>query len=172
MSGQRRKIWLPTAQNSMKTSQLSSTRNGHAGDDLDDRPKFGVVIIYEDGAAGRRAKHFYDKVIWELVDECEFDLELWSFRVLALPGIGNWAARSAAQADLVILSMHGKTALSSPTRKWIGRWRRGLVDCKPALVVLLDETEAKGGGSAATLGYLRNLAVQNGISFYTHVFKD
>jgi hypothetical protein len=36
--------------------------------DLDDRPKFNVVIIYEDSLAGKRAKHFYDRVIRELAD--------------------------------------------------------------------------------------------------------
>jgi hypothetical protein len=88
--------------------------------DIGDRPTFYVVIIYEDSGAGRRAKHFYDRVIQELEDECDFSLELWSFQVLALPGIGNAAARAAAQADFVILS------------------RSGLIsDCKPALVAVI-----------------------------------
>jgi hypothetical protein len=43
----------------------------------------------------------------------DFSLELWSFQVLALPWIGNAAERAAAQADFVILSMHGKSQLSS-----------------------------------------------------------
>jgi hypothetical protein len=34
-------------------------------------PKFNVVIIYEDKVAGKRAKHFYDRVIRELADECD-----------------------------------------------------------------------------------------------------
>jgi hypothetical protein len=85
--------------------------------DLDDRPKFNVVIIYEDSLAGKRAKHFYDRVIRELADECDFSLELWNFRVLAVPEIGNSAAKAAAQADFVILSMHRKARLSVQTRK-------------------------------------------------------
>jgi hypothetical protein len=86
--------------------KLSSVMNAYQGFDVDDRPKFNVAIIYEDGAAGKRAKHFYDRVIRELVDECDFSLELWSFQVLAVPQIGNWAAEAAAQADFVIISMH------------------------------------------------------------------
>jgi hypothetical protein len=43
---------------------------------MDEKPTFNVAIIYEDSATGRRAKHFYDKVIRELVDECNFSLEL------------------------------------------------------------------------------------------------
>jgi hypothetical protein len=31
---------------------------------MDEKPTFNIAIIYEDSAAGRRAKHFYDKVNW------------------------------------------------------------------------------------------------------------
>ncbi len=97
---------------------------------MDDRPKFNVAIIYEDGAAGKRTKHFYDRVIRELVDECDFSLELWSFQVLAVPEIGNSAAKAAAQADFVILSMHRKAQLSAQTRDWIERWSGLITDNK------------------------------------------
>ena len=115
----------------------SSVTDPYPGPDLGDRPKFKVAIICEDSAAGKRAKHFYDRVIRELVDECDFSLELWNFQVLAVPGIGNSAAKAAAQADLVILSMHRKAQLSVQTRDWIERWSGLITDNKPALVVLL-----------------------------------
>jgi energy-coupling factor transporter ATP-binding protein EcfA2 len=76
------------------------------------------AIIYEDSAAGKRARHFYNRVIRELVDECDFSLELWNFEVLAVPEIGNPAAKAAAQADFVILSCTAK--LSFPSRQEIG----------------------------------------------------
>ena len=65
--------------------KLSSVTDAYPGPDLDDRPKFKVAIIYEDSAAGKRAKHFYDRVIRELVDECDFSLELPGTRSL-----GDW----------------------------------------------------------------------------------
>jgi hypothetical protein len=43
-------------------------------------------------------------VIRELVDECDFNLELSNFQVLAVPEIGNSAAKAAAQADFVTIS--------------------------------------------------------------------
>ena len=92
--------------------QFSPVTNTNQTLDLVDRPKFNVVIIYQDSAAGKRAKHFYDRVIRELADECDFSLELWNFQVLAFPEIGNAAAKAAAQADFVILSMHRKAQLS------------------------------------------------------------
>jgi hypothetical protein len=76
----------------------------------------------------QRAKHFYDRVIRELVDECDFSLALWNFQVLAIPEIGNSAAKAAAQTDFVILSMHRKAQLSAQTRirTWHGRIHTGL----------------------------------------------
>ena len=136
--------------------------------DIADRPTFYVVIIYEDSRAGRRAKHFYDRVIQELEDECDFSLELWSFEVLELPGIGNAAARAAAHADFVILSMHGKSQLSVQTKDWIVRWSGLIGDCKPALVALLDSRTTGRVTVASTLDYLRKVADRKNMSFYAH----
>jgi hypothetical protein len=66
------------------TVHLSSAIRAKPPNELNDRPKFNVVIIYEDRAAGRRAKHFYDNLIHDLEDECDFCLDLWNFQVLAI----------------------------------------------------------------------------------------
>jgi hypothetical protein len=107
-------------------------------------------------------------MIRELVDECDFSLELWNFQVLAVPEIGNSAAKAAAQADFVILSMHRKAQLSVQTRDWIERWSGLITDNKSALVALLDQPGMKRGTVASTLDYLRKVAERKGISFYTH----
>ena len=168
MAGSRREYLAADNLKIYITVKLSSARDADRGSDLDDRPKFNVTIIYEDGAAGKRAKHFYDRVIRELVDECDFSLELWSFQVLAVPEIGNSAAKAAAQADLVILSMHRKAQLSVQTRDWIERWSGLITDNKSALVALLDQPGMKRGTVASTLDYLRKVADRKGISFFTH----
>ena len=148
--------------------QFSPVTNTNQTLDLVDRPKFNVVIIYEDSAAGTRAKHFYNRVIRELVDECDFSLELWNFQVLAFPEIGNAAAKAAARADIVILSMHRKAQLSVQTREWIERWSGLIGDDRSALVALLDQPGMSRGTVASTLDYLRKVADRKGISFYTH----
>ena len=152
--------------------ESSPATDAYAGRDLGDRPEFNVAIIYEDGAAGKRAKHFYDRVIRELVDECDFSLELWNFQLLAIPEIGNSAAKAAAQADFVILSMHRKAQLSTQTRDWIERWSGLITDNKSALVALLGQPGIRRGTIASTLGYLRKVADRKGISFYTHTIFD
>jgi hypothetical protein len=97
------KSGCPQNPNSTFTMQVSLATRSHPRPNLDDRPKFKVAIIYEDGPAGKRAKYFYDKMIRELVDECDFSLQLWNFQVLAISEIGNSAAQAAAQADFVYL---------------------------------------------------------------------
>jgi hypothetical protein len=148
--------------------QFSPVTNPNQPLDLVDRPKFNVVIIYEDSAAGTRAKHFCDRVIRRLVDECDFSLQLWNFQVLAFPKIGNSAAKAAAQADIMILSMHRKSQLSVQTRDWIEKWTRLIADDRSALVALIDQPGMARGTVASTLDYLRKIADRKGISFYTH----
>ena len=146
----------------------SSVTDAYPGPDLDGRPKFKVAIIYEDSAAGRRAKHFYDKVIRELVNECNFSLKLWNFQVLTVPEIGDSAAKAAAQADFVILSMHSKAQLSVRTTDWIERSSGLITDNRSALVALLDQPGMKRGTAASTLEYLRKVADGPGLAFNTH----
>src|ERR1700674_3488942 len=172
MAGSRREYLAADKLKIYVTMKLSSAMDAYQGFDVDDRSKFNVAIIYEDGAAGKRAKLFYDRVIRELVDECDFSLELWSFQVLAVPEIGKSAAIAAAQADFVILSMHRRAQLSTQTRDWIERWSGLITDNKSALVALLDQPGKRRATVAPTLDYLRKWAARDGISFYTHTIFD
>ena len=76
MAGSRREYLAADKLKIYSTVKLSSAPDAYPVPDLDDRPQFNVAIIYEDSAAGKRAKHFYHRMIRELVDECYFSLEL------------------------------------------------------------------------------------------------
>jgi hypothetical protein len=136
----------------------------------DDEPIFKVVIVYEDVTTGRRAKLFYDKFIHELENDCVFSLQLWSFEVLAIPEIRESAADSIAQADFVILSLHGDAGLPARMRQWIETWSRQIFDRGPALIALVDKSMTKDGQNALTLAYLRRVAQTNRAAFFGHAF--
>jgi hypothetical protein len=136
--------------------------------DLDDVPRFNVVILYEDGPTGRRAKRFYDKLIHELEDECDFYLELWNFQVLGIPEFGKSAMEAAARADFVILSLHGKAGIPAEIKDWIETWTGKIIDRPPALVALVDKPKARGGTVPSTLAYLSSVASRTGIDFFAH----
>ena len=138
--------------------------------DLDDKSKFNVVVIYEDGPAGRRAKHFYDKLVHELEDECAFSLQLWSFQVLAIPELRESALESAAQADVVILSLHGKAGLPVDIREWIETWSKLIIGKGSALIALVDKSTTRNGTNASALAYLKGVAKRTEVDFFGHTF--
>ena len=136
--------------------------------DRDDWPTFNAVIIYEDGPTGRRAKLFCDKLVRELEDECAFSLQLWSFQILAIPEFRESAADAAAQADLVLLSLHGEVGLPAGVREWIEIWSRQIFDSGPALIAVVDKPTTRGSRNASTLAYLRGVAKRTGVDFFGH----
>jgi hypothetical protein len=148
--------------------QLSTANDANPASELSDRSKFNVVIIYEDRATGRRAKYFYENFVHELEDKCDFNLELWNFQVLAISEIGYSAAQVAAQADFVILSLHGKAGLPAEIREWIEAWSRLIADSNAALIALADKPQTRGGKADSTLAYLRTVAERAGIDFFAH----
>ena len=170
MTGSKRKIRPSISQKSISTVQLSLDNDANPARDLNGRPKFNVVIIYEDRGTGRRAKYFYENLVHELKGECDFNLEFWNLQVLAISEIGNSAARIAAQADFLILSLHGKAGLPAEIREWIETWARLIGDSNVALIALVDKPHTGDGMAASTLGYLRSAADRAGIDFFAHTF--
>ena len=150
------------------TVQLSSASRAKPPNELNDTPKFNVVIIYEDRAAGKRAKHFYDNLIHDLEDECDFCLDLWNFQVLAISAIWDSAVQVAGQADFVILSLHGKAGLPVEIRELIETCSRLIADSNAGLIALVDKPQTRGGSAASTLAYLRSVATKTGIDFFAH----
>ena len=139
--------------------------------DLDDRPTFSVVIIYQDRDTGRRAKYFYDKMTHEVDEECDFSLELWNFEMLAIPEMRDSSAQAAAQADFLVLSFRGNAELPAQTRYWIERWSRLSADGNPALVALVEKPKTGRGTAVSTLAYLRSVAAIKGIDFSSITFS-
>jgi hypothetical protein len=138
--------------------------------DPDDKAQFKTVAIYEDGSTGRRAKRFYDKLILEFEDECDFSLQLWSFQVLAIPELRKLAIESAAQADFVILSLHGKAGLPVDIREWIETWSKLIIGKDLALITLVDKSTMTDGTNASALVYLKRLANRAKVDFFGYTF--
>ena len=118
--------------------------------------------------AGYRAKHFYENIVSAFDGACHFRLDLWNFQVLAMPHINKTAAKAAALADLVILSMCRKCQLPPEVKDWIERWPSLITDSNPAVAALVENHESNCGEATRTLSYLRNVADRYGLSLFTH----
>ena len=128
------------------------------------RRKLAMVIIYEDRAAGHRAKYYYENLICELRGKYDLSLDLWNFPILAISQIGNLAVQVAAKADVVILSLRGDSKLPAEIREWIETWSRLTADNDPALVVLVDRRQTSK--ASATVAYLQKVADKAGIDLF------
>jgi hypothetical protein len=136
--------------------------------ELNEKPRFSVVIVYEERLTGARAKHFYDSLIAEIEHECDFSVGLWNFQVLASSEIRNSAAQAAARADFVILSLRGKVGLPAEIKSWTETWSRLLHNRSAALIVLTNKPRTKGCTAASTVTYLESVANRKRIAFFPH----
>jgi len=142
---------------------LTSPSLGAPG--LDAKPKFKVVIAYEDFEAGKHAKKTYDYLVGNLGWECQFTNQMWRFDVLSIPKLRELAAAAAAQADLIIISSHGSEELPEPVKAWIESWL-GQQGNGLALVALFDCPREESQKTRAVRAYLAGVASRGGLEFF------
>jgi hypothetical protein len=73
------------------------------------KPVFKTVLIYENFAAGVRARWFCARLVRAL--DSTLEEQMWNFDVLGIRDVRNEAASAARKADVVIVSASGYTEL-------------------------------------------------------------
>jgi hypothetical protein len=127
-----------------------------------------ITIVYENFAAGIRAKEVSERLANQLKEECEINSGLWKFEVLAHPQLREQAASEAAQADMIIVSARAAEELPAHVRRWIESWLPQKRSHHSALVALLDEDEETVGESRSLGSYLRDVAELGSMDFFYH----
>jgi hypothetical protein len=127
-----------------------------------DKPVFKAVLIYEDVAAGVRARWFCQKLVSTL--DSRLEEQMWNFDVLGIREIRNLAASTARKADVVIVSVSGNTELPDTIRDWLDMWLWILEEERPALIALFNSSASQEIASVSA--YLQQLAKRNGIDFF------
>jgi hypothetical protein len=148
----------------MQTSitQTSSKVN----QDLEIKPFFNVVIVYEDFAAGKHAQETYDFLVSQLGRDYIFSNQMWKFDVLGNAKMREMAVKDAEAADLIIISTHGTSELPVEVKSWIDRWTSEKGHAM-ALVNLVDCQEGRETDSAELKEYLQNVAKRAKMDFFS-----
>ena len=133
-------------------------------DELEITRTINVVILFEDIAAGKRAKKIYDCLVLHLKD-FEFDYEVWKFDILENAKLQELAASDAAAADIIIIAMHGDTEFPAHIKAWFDLWV-GQNGNPMALVVLYDVYPTETSAPARTRGYLESVAQRGNMDFF------
>lgn len=129
-------------------------------------PSFGTVLLYEDLKFGQRAWDFYEKLTRRFAGDFEFSHLMWSFSILREPESFELAARSAADAHLLILACSGTTRLPSTMKYWLEQWAR-LATNTPAFVTLTNQ-KANARVGPAMHSYLQKILTPHGIHLFPH----
>ncbi len=128
-----------------------------------------VVIIYEDFAAGARAKDFAERLAEALSCAGDPALSIWRSELLDCPPIGEQAAREAADCDYLIVSLRGDHALSHGTRHWIEVQLAQVSERGAALILLAGANPSTDGRTGQHARYFfRSVCTENRVPFFCH----
>jgi len=126
-------------------------------------PQVEVLILYEDYGTGLRARRSLDRLPEHLPSGARLSTKLWRIELLADSLLHEQAAVEAAAADVVILSVHGRSALPPTVQTWLNRWLRPRQRRAYALGVLLDPEEASRGSANPVAAYMQQVAAIAGV---------
>lgn len=136
--------------------------------DSEGAPVFRVVIAYENLERGLEAMEIYERLIVDFAQECRFHLDIWKCEVLEIHPVREQAAKAAAVADLVLLSLEGDHELSADLQTWIEEWAGRRQETDGALVALVNPGRDDWPTMPSILGWLRETAVRGKMQFLTN----
>ena len=129
---------------------------------------FRVSIFHHDHAARSRAIDAFDHIGRHLNLPGLFDLDFWRFAFLEDCGLRREAARLAADADMIFLSLHSDPYLPPGLRVWFVQWamQRGQRPC--LLVASFDERDRYSASALNVFHQLIGIAAQGGHEVMPH----
>ncbi len=117
-----------------------------------------MLLLYEDLGTALRAKHSLDLLPGQLGAAAGLDTRLWRLDLLGEPLLAEQAAIEAAEADVIVLSLHGRTALRAEVCHWLSRWLDRKEDRAYALAAFLDPEPSQPGSDNPVVAYLKRVA--------------
>ena len=125
--------------------------------------RFAVSGAHEDTATGARADEFCRMLSKCLSQDCKITKEMWLLTELRTPQLRSIAAREAALADLVIVSVHHAETLPIEVKTWIDLWLKQRGSRPAVLLALFDPLYL--GTSSSIQAYLREVAQSGKMEF-------
>jgi hypothetical protein len=129
-------------------------------------PMLDALILYEDLSTALRAKYSLDRLPRQLGANAGLTTKLWRLDLLRQLFLKEQAAIEAAAADVIILSVHGRTDLPVAVREWLGRWLDQKEDRPYAFGVLLDPQVASQGCHNPVLAHVQRIADAGGSDLF------
>ncbi|HPC61653.1 MAG TPA: hypothetical protein PKX23_13400 [Verrucomicrobiota bacterium] len=126
-----------------------------------------VVVVHENPACREAAADFCDHLVERYRTGCEFEVNWWSFDLLAQEASARQAGEVARQADFVVFACTAGRELPAPVRTWVENWTAARGEAEGAVVVL-TQPPACGEGAEPHVS-LRQIAHRAGMDYLTQL---
>jgi hypothetical protein len=130
-----------------------------------------ALIVYDEVRAGKRAKELCDRLRKQLAPESGLNLRVWSLSALQLPTFAQTAARQAEGASVLIVAVHGNSALSRSVQSCLHTCAHGIHSADGALVAQLHGVLEKKEELCRAYACLRQIAHHVGVRFFSEVVE-
>jgi hypothetical protein len=117
-----------------------------------------VLLLYEDLATALRATQSLDRLPAQLGGMAKLVTRPWRLDLLREPLLAEQAAIEAAEADVILLSVHSGGELRAEARDCLTRWLDHKEDRPYSLAALLDQELTQPGVNNPVAAYLRLVA--------------
>ena len=107
-----------------------------------------VSAVCEDSSTGARVDEFCQRLFRDLGQQCEIKKGMWLLGELRTPQLRSIGAGEAAQAHLVIISVHYAESLPDEVEGWIDLWLKHKGNPNGAVLLALFDPLYKGSSSS------------------------
>ena len=151
---------LSAEAHSMDTLMMTKLRVNQMGHR---RKALTAVAAYEDSSTDTRVCEFCENLTRHLGPAREVKRQMWLLSELRIPQLSAIAAGEAAQADLVLISVHSCEEPPAELKSWIEQWLARKGERSTLLLGLFDAVYL--GVSAPLRKYLQQVAQRGHMEF-------
>jgi len=128
------------------------------------KPACQILILHEDFSAYTRAVEVCQRVMQRFASTLDFNIKCWNFIELADPNCARHAAKTAAAADIVLISRVG-THPRLELDRWLDECFASRFKTEGVLALVLNAPESQPLEWAKLSGRLEQLAGRLGMDF-------
>lgn len=150
---------------------MHRTTRPQASLDVEEKPKFNMLVAYEDLSSGRQALQVFNSLANHFSTDFEFNNRMWKFDALAVPRMKELAVRDASKSDMIVVALcSGNGDLPNGVKEWIEGWLERRQADPQALVALFQRhgRTARVFPQPSAENYLEQIARRACIDFFSN----
>ena len=130
-----------------------------------------VMVLYENLLARQKAAETCNHMMERLADGPAFELDWWPFHCLTTPALAQFAEEAAAEADIIVFSLHGEE-FPKEIVNWLENWPARRTNASGLLVLLATWAANCPSVMDTPAIQLENVAHRHGMDFLAETHPE